>query len=111
MRDFYSLRFFKVIFLLSPFEKFQRVTVSNAKQDEWYQVFVPRTEEEILRLHQNVDVVCMKDSPFITSSRFVTATLHQVAHRAGSSNGKCDTGCRDRVQEASLSGVWNKQEN
>jgi len=68
-------------------------------------MFVPRTESEILRPHQNVDVVCVKNSPFITSSRFVTATLHQVAHRAGSSNGKCDAGCRDRVQEASLSGV------
>ena len=78
--------------------------VSNAKQDHSYQ-----TEGEILRPHQNVDVVCAKNSPFITSSRFVTATLHQVAHRAGSSNGKRDAGCCDRVQEASLSGVWNKQ--
>ena len=68
-------------------------------------MLVPRTEGEILRPHQIVDDVCVKGSPFITSSRFVTAALHQVAHRAGSGNGKRDAGCCDRVQEASLSGV------
>lgn len=66
---------------------------------------MPRTEGEILRPHPTVDVVCVKASPSITSSRFVTAALHQVAHRAGSSNGKRDAGRCDRVQEASLSGV------